>query len=170
MKNCIKIYFLRINLEFHFSFIFDKFTCKYVYIFNLCWFLSYAIWTFKNLIPWCCQHTYPRIWLGMFDYFNVCVYVCMFPCILRFVTFCMFCINIYLLYVCIYIYIYMYIFIYMYICMWYIYVCFTYMYIFLYVYIYICIFICASLYVCVGTHLCLYKSYLYYVIVCPVDI
>ena len=45
--------------------------------------------------------TYPRIWLGVFDYFvgsglkgNICVYACMFPCMLCFVMFCMFCMYI----------------------------------------------------------------------------
>ena len=97
---------------------------------------------------------YPRIWLGVFDYFvgsglkgNICVYACMFPCMLCFVMFCMFCMYI----VCIYIY--MYIFICMYICM-----C-------VYIYIYVYSSVLLSMYVLVhifflGCYLSIWHCYL----------
>ena len=84
----------------------------------------------------------------------LCMYVSMYV---------MFCHFLYVLYVY-YIYTYMYIFIYMYICMC-IYTCIFHMCLYLYVCIYI-IFICASLCLCVGTHFCLYKSYLFNCLSC----
>ena len=81
------------------------------------------------------------------------MYVCFHVCYVLSSVICMPCMYV----VCIY----MYIFIYRYICM----------YIYIYI-IYIYIFICVSLYVCVGTHFCFYKSFIkvIYLIVCLVDI
>ena len=76
-------------------------------------------------------------------YLNLSCFIC-FVCIL-YVYICIYlsiCI-----FLCVYIYEY---FIYMYICM-----C-----------VYVCVFICASLYVCVGTHFCLYESYLFNCLSC----
>ena len=73
----------------------------------------------------------------------------MFPCMLCFVMFSMFCMYI----ICIYTDI----FIYVYICMC-VYLCMFHVYAYLYLCVYICIFICASLYVCFGTHFCSYKK------------
>ena len=96
----------------------------------------------------------PGIWLGLFDYFvgsglkgltYVCMHVCFHAYIFCFVIFCMYIV-----------WIYMYTFTYMYICM-----C-------VYIYIYVCwsVYIYASLYAYVGTHFCLYKSYLFNCLSC----
>ena len=74
----------------------------------------------------------------------LCMYVSMYV---------MFYHVLYVLYVySMYIYVYIYLYVYLYVC--------------IYIYIYICIFICASLYVCVGTHFFLYKSYLFNYLPC----
>ena len=66
--------------------------------------------------------------------------MCLCMCVSMYV---MFCHVLYVLYVyCMYIHVYIYLYVYLYEC------------------VYICIFICGSLYVCVGTYFCLYKSYL----------
>ena len=84
----------------------------------------------------------------------------MFPCMFCLVMFCMLCMYIGM---CIYVYVYVYV----------------YLYVSIYIYIYacmhvlrICIFTCSSMYmyvyryVCVGTHFCLYKSYLFNCLSC----
>ena len=72
-------------------------------------------------------------------------------------TFCMYIVCIYIY---IYIYIYICVFIYLYVC---IYVYILYICVFVCVYISVCssVYIYACLYTCVGTHFCLYKSYLF---------
>ena len=107
--------------------------------------------------------TYPRIWLGVFDYFvesglKVSIFVYMHICFhVRSVlsNFVWFECTLY-----VYIYVYVYLYVYLYVCIYY--VCFTYMYICMCIYIHVCssVYIYASLYVCVGTHFCLYTSYL----------
>ena len=107
--------------------------------------------------------TYPRIWLGVFDYFlgsglkglifvfmHVRFHVC-------YVLSCFVC------FVCI-LYVYTCIFIFMYICMC-VHICMFHVYVYLCVCI-ICKFICASLYVYVGTNFCLHKSYLFNCLSC----
>ena len=91
----------------------------------------------------------PGIWLRLFDYFVgsglkgliICVYAYMSPCIYLVLP-CFVC--------TLYEYIYIYVYVYLYTC---IYVCSS-------VYIY------ASVYVYVGTHFCLYKSYLFNCLSC----
>ena len=97
--------------------------------------------------------TYPRIWLGVFDYFvrlgfkgliYMYIYVCFHVC------------SVLSCFVCS-------------VCIWHVYIC-THlcMYIFVYMYIYVCssVYIYASLYVCVGTYFCLYKGYLFTCLSC----
>ena len=104
--------------------------------------------------------------LGVFDYFvgsqvfktfNICVYVCMFPCTLCFVIFCMFCMYIIYIRTCIYLSICIFVCAYIHVYFTCVYICMC---------VYICIFICASLCLCVGTHFCLYKSYLFNCLSC----
>ena len=87
-------------------------------------------------------------------------------CSCMYVSMCvMFC---HVLYVCcMYIYVYIYLYVYLYVCIYiYIYVFMFHIYAYLYVWVYICIFICASLYVCVCTHFCLYENYLFNCLSC----
>ena len=97
--------------------------------------------------------TYPRIWLGVFDYFvrlgfkgliYMYIHVCFHICSVLSCFVCSVCI------------------LYVYICT-HLCVC-----IFVYVYIHVCssVYIYASLYVCVGTYFCLYKGYLFSCLSC----
>ena len=76
---------------------------------------------------------------------------------LCFVMFCMFCMYIVCIYICIYLSICIFVCVYIYACFAYMYICKC---------VYICIFTCASPYVSVGTHFCLYKSYLFNCLTC----
>ena len=80
----------------------------------------------------------------------------MFPCMFCFVMFCMFCI------------LYAYLCIYLCIC---IFACVCIYMFYVYVYLYVCIYVCSSVHiyaslVSVGTHFCLYRSYVFNCLCC----